>query len=390
MKTLGPIVSEVRVLAVDADEPLMEFARRSGAQVESIPDDGDVAAAWNHITEVAQAPWVLLLNGDERVSGDADRLARLLDTTPGAAIRPDALELVCRNGEREEREARLFRPETARFTGRLTPRLVSRGAVRELRRLTPGADVLALVAAAESADEPTRWRRREARARRVLESLDAQRVGGDDLVGALIERARARRGLGDANGALADLNRARREPASERYRWQAREELAALLIEHRHLTGAETLIRELRTSGADEGYSDWLQAQVHAAQGQATDALRILAGIAQATRADGQAITTPEILTETMILAARIHDYDRALECCIELCTTHGLVLRYGRLLLKLWGVRSPGALADRLLAAPSSDAHQLAQAFQKMPQPGPSLAEHLLGAQERAGASTG
>lgn len=390
VQSLGSIVSEVRVLAVDADARLVQFARRSGAIVETAVDSGDTAACWNLVSEAARTAWVLLLSGDERVRGDAERLSRFLVDKPGAAIRPDAFEIVTTGAEGEERVARLFRPETAGFEGRLHPRLVARGSIRDLRRLMPGADVIALTAPAEAADEATRWKRREARARRVCESLVSQGVGGDDLVGALVERARARRGLGDANGALADLNRARREPATDRYRWQAREELAALLIEHRHLTGAQTLIGELRTTGADEGYADWLQAQVHAAQGQAKDALRILDGLTRATRADGEPVTASEILTETMILAARIRQYDKALDCCVALCTTHGLVGRYGRLLLKLWGVRSPRALGDRLLASSSSNSMQLAQAFAKLPAPGPILAEHLLGVQDRANAHTG
>lgn len=390
VQALGSIVSQVRVLAVDADAALVQSARRCGAITDAVIDNGDTAASWNLVAEAAQSPWVLLLSGDERVSGDAERLSRLLVCQPGAAIRPDALEIVSTGPEGEQRLPRLFRPETARFQGRLHPRLVARGASRDLRRLTPGADVISLTAPAEAVDEVTRWQRREARARRVLESLVSQGVGGDDLVGALIERARARRGLGDANGALADLNRARREPATDRYRWQAREELAALLIEHRHLTGAQTLIGELRTAGADEGYADWLQAQVHAAQGQASDALRILAGVARATRADGVPVTAPQILIETMILAARTHQYDKALDCCVELCTTHGLVERYGRLLLKLWGARSPRALADRLLASTSSNPPRLAQAFAKMPPPGPILADHLCGVVDRASSRTG
>lgn len=391
LRSLDPLVTRAVVVGVGASDRLLDFARQGGATVETLPAGTDLAVARNRAAELGDASWVLVLDPHERVSGDPARLARLLTTELGAVVQPDALAVEVRRGGHSEaahaRELRLYRPETAAFSGRLDERLGVRDSARELLVLTPLADIVAIAtpqAPGDPAFDRDRLRRREARAGLVVARLDAEEERGDDLVSALVERARARRELGDSNGALADLNRARNLPAQDRYRWQAREELALLLIEHRHLQGARTCIRELREQGADGGCSDWLEAQVHAAQGQARDALAILERLGRVTRADGSLIGTPEVLTEKMILAARIHEEQRALDCCVQLVTVHGLARRYGRLLLKLWGGRSPQGLADRLREAASGGTGDIADALRSLHEPGPQVADRLLAADLR------
>ncbi|WP_040157752.1 glycosyltransferase [Mobilicoccus massiliensis] len=381
LSALGDLLAATVVVGVGASTRTLDFARRAGAKVVSRPDDGDLAAARNEAAELAGTPWVFVLDGDDRVSADPAMLGKLLVAQPGEVVRPDALQIEVQGADTPaSREIRLYRTEACHYVGGIRPRLVAREAGRTLRPLNPGADVVRVSCAHgdDPAGERARLQRREARATRIIEVLDAE--GGDELVSALVERARARRGLGDGNGALADLNRARSLPCGDRYRDTAREELVGLLIEHRHFTGARTLISQLRSGEADAGYSDWLEAQVSAAEGQASEALRIVDRLRDRgllTRADGGVVAPPEILNETMILAARVHDYDKAFECCLELVSRHGQVRRYGRLLLKLWGARSPESLATRLVEA-GAPIDPVAAALRSLPDPGPAAADAL------------
>jgi len=381
LASLGDLLAGTVVVGMGAPERTLEFARRAGADVHVRPDDGDLAAARNEAAGMAETEWVFFVEPEERVSADPALLAKLLEAQPGEVVRPDALqiEVVGTTDAPPTREIRLYRTAACQYLGGVQPRLAARELGHTLRPLNPGGDVVR-VTAADPAGERTRLQRREARASRVVEVLDSTGTEGDELASALVERARARRALGDANGALSDLNRARALQCSDRYRDIAREELVGLLVEHRHFTGARTLIGQLRAGGNDSGYSDWLEAQVHAAEGQAADALRIVDRLREGgllSRADGGVVAPPEILNETMILAARVHDYDKALECCLELVARHGQAPRYGRLLLKLWGHRSPEALADELdrVGAP---VESVAPALRQLPEPGPAAAAAL------------
>lgn len=382
LASLGDLLAGTVVVGMGAPDRVLEFARRAGAAVHVREDDGDLAGARNEAAGMAETEWVFFLEGDDRVSADPALLGKLLDSQAGEVVRPDALQIEVVGGEAPTREVRIYRTAAAHFLGGVRPRLVARESGRTLRSLNPGADVVRLTAAyaGDPAGERIRLQRREARATRVVDVLDASGTEGDELVSALVERARARRALGDGNGALADLNRARVMPCSDRYRDTAREELVGLLVEYRHFTGARTLIGQLRASGGDEGYSDWLEAQVHAAEGQAQDALRIVDRLREGgllTRADGGVVAPPEILNETMILAARVHDYDKALECCLELVSRHGQARRYGRLLLKLWGHRSGEGLAAELHRA-GAPVESVAAALRQLPEPGPAAADAL------------
>lgn len=382
LASLGDLLAGTVVVGMGAPERVLEFARRAGATVHSRADDGDLAGARNEAAGMAETEWVFLLEGDDRVSADPALLAKLLDPQPGEVVRPEALQIEVVGGETPTREVRLYRTAAAHFLGGVRPRLLSRESGHTLRTLNPGGDVVRVTAAyaGDPAGERIRLLRRESRATRIVDVLDSTGSGGDELVSALIERARARRALGDGNGALADLNRAQTLPCGDRYRDTAREELAGLLVEYRHFDGARTLIGQLREAGADPGYSDWLEAQVHAAEGQAQDALRIVDRLRDGgllTRADGGVVAPPEILNETMILAARVHDYEKAFECCLELVSRHGQARRYGRLLLKLWGRRSPEGLAAELDRA-GAPVESVAAALRQLPEPGPAAAAAL------------
>ncbi|GAB47502.1 hypothetical protein [Mobilicoccus pelagius] len=384
LASLGDLLAGTVVVGMGVRARTLELARRAGAEVHERPDDGDLAAARNEAAGMAETEWVLVVEGDERVSADPALLAKLLEAQPGEVVRPDALqiEVVGTTDASPTREIRLYRTASCQFLGGVQPRLATRELGHTLRPLNPGGDVIRVTAAyaADPVGERTRLRRRESRTSRVVEVLDAAGTEGDELASALVERARARRALGDGNGALADLNRARALSCSDRYRDIAREELVGLLLEHRHFTGARTLIGQLRAGGNDSGYSDWLEAQVHAAEGQAADALRIVDRLREGgllSRADGGVVAPPDILNETMILAARVHDYDKALECCLELVARHGQAHRYGRLLLKLWGHRSPEALAVELDRA-GAPVESVAAALRQLPEPGPASAAAL------------
>lgn len=382
---LRPLLGEVCVYGVGAQERVLEVARQAGASVASGVTETDLGTARNRAAAMTNATWVLVLRGDETVTVAADRLARLLAVEPGMMAQPDAMSVQVQPSDPEMpsvREARLYRSAVARFAEQDTASLVPVAEGRRLTTLTPGRDVIAVNGAGgetSPAGERARLERRLARADAQVSSLERGGVAGDDLVTALVTRARVLRELDEDNAALSDLTRARRTRATRSYRWRARQDLASLLIKHGHYAGAETVIGELERDECDTEYISWLRAQASAARGQAREALEVLRGLDEVVAADGRRVSTPAILNERMVMAARVGEFDEALDCCVQLVAVHGQSRRYARMLLKLWGGRSARGLADKLVAAGGLHQHVVADALAAMPEPGPAVAQSLL-----------
>ncbi len=384
VRQLGHLLTEVCVYGAGAREQVLAAARQAGAKVQAGDYDGDLSAARNAAACMTDAPWVLVIEPDERLRADIPALTKLLALPERMVGEPDAIALEVSRGAARGASARLdrlYRPDRAHYVGSLEDHLEPLAPGRELVSLNAGTEVVsiwAVVADRARGDDRARNLRRLARACAAVEHLQETGVGGNDLVTALVERSRVRRALGDDDGALADLNRARRIRAGDAYRWRAREDLTTLLIEHGYYDGANRLIAELRSDGADSGYSDWLTAQVHAAQGQARVAVDILRRLESATSSEGRVVATPEILTEQMQMANRIGELDEALGCCVDLVAKHGLAARHGRMLLKLWGPRSADGLADLLIQADARHLDDVAAALEVLPEPGPAVAAAL------------
>ena len=387
LQQLRPLLSEICVYGVAASERVLDFARKAGATVTTGDGEHDIAVARNHAAAMTNATWVLVVEPGEKIVADIERLQRLLAVEPGMMAQPDALSIQVRAGSEDkerapQRQVRIYRPEVARFDGAVDPKLVPVAEGRKLTILTPGREVVSASAASAERDpviERARLERRIERANATVADLEKGGVGGDDLVTALVDRARLLREIDEDNAALADLTRARTTRATQKYRWRARQELASLLIKHSHYAGAETVIAELDRDGADESYSQWLRALLAASQGNARVALDVLRGLEEVKAADGRAVATPAILNERMVMAARVGEFDEALDCCIKLVTVHGQAPRYARMLLKLWGGRSGTGLADRLVAAGGLHQNGLAEALRQLPDPGPAVAASLL-----------
>lgn len=387
LQKLRPLLSDIHVYGVAASERVLDFARKAGATVATGEGEHDVSAARNNAAAMAKSTWVLVVEPGEKIVADLERLQRLLVVEPGMMAQPDALSIQVRttSDERDRsgsRQVRVYRPEVAKFDGMVDPRLVPVAEGRKLTILTPGREVISVSAASAERDpviERARLERRIERANTAVADLEKSGVGGDDLVTALVDRARLLREIDEDNAALADLTRARTTRATQKYRWRARQELATLLIKHGHYGGAETVIAELDRDGADEAYSQWLRVLLSASQGKAREALEVLRELGEVKAADGRAVSTPAILNERMVMAARVGEFDEALDCCIQLVAVHGHASRYARMLLKLWGGRSAEGLADRLVAAGGLHQNTLAEALRQLGEPGAAVADSLL-----------
>ncbi len=387
LQQLHPLVSQICVYGAGAPERVLEFARQAGAVVGAGPGEGDISLARNEAAALAGTSWVFIVEPHERVSADPGRLRRLLAIGPGMLAQPDCLSIQVRPAGADEgapvaRQARIYRAGAARYDGAAEPQLVPVSPGRKLTILTPAREVVAVTATGAQADpvaERARMRRRIERASATIAALEAGGAGGDDLVTALVDRARLYARIDEDNLALADLTRARATRCTQRYRWRAREDLALLLIRHGHFAGAETVLGELERDGADAGYASWLRALSAAAQGQARAALETLRELGEVRASGGELVGAPAILNERMVMAARVGEFGEALDCCVRLVAVHGLSRRYGRMLLKLWGPRSPQGLADRLVEAGGPHQVAVADTLRMLPEPGPAVAESLL-----------
>lgn len=382
---LRPVLAEICVYGVGAQERVLEAARQAGASVATGPADTGLGTARNRAAAMTGASWVVVLRPEETIAAAPDRLGRLLAIEPGMMVQPEVLAIQVHSSATDNpvtREPRLYRPALARFEENEEPALVPLTEGHRLTTLTPGRDVAAVHAAVRDtspAQERARLERRLARVDAQVDAMERGGTTGDDLVAALVTRARVLRGLGEDDAALADLTRARTTRATRTYRWRARQELAGLLIKHGHYAGVETVLGELERDGASPEYTAWLRALSSAARGRAAEALDVLRGLDEVVSADGRKVGTPVILNERMIMATRVGEFDEALDCCVQLVAMHGQPRRYARMLLKLWGGRSAIGLADKLVAAGGLHQTAVAEALRLMPEPGPGVADALL-----------
>ncbi|MBO3178572.1 glycosyltransferase family 2 protein, partial [Dermatophilus congolensis] len=384
LQRLTPLVSEICVYSIGADPRILDQATSAGATVTTGTGEYDESLARNNAAAMTDATWVLHLTPNDRVTADIERLERLIQATPGMMAQPDLLSILLTYDEdpTEHREKLLYRPAIARFRGIHDPQLEPLIPGRKPTTLTPGRDVITINRATNTPDPATnrsRLERRRHRATTAITTLEHEGTAGDALVTALVERARLHRALGDDNAALTDLTRARATRATRICRWRARQDLASLLIAHNHHNAASAVIAELDRDGADSEYTAWLRALSSASQGKAYSALRTLRTLHNVTAADGRKVPTTTILNERMILAARIGEFDEALDCCIRLVSVHGQPQRFARMLLKLWGGRSAAGLAERLIETGGPNQTAVAAALAQLAEPGPTIAASLL-----------
>jgi tetratricopeptide (TPR) repeat protein len=86
LASLEGFADEIVVLDTGSDDDTMAVARRCGAAVHELPWPGDFAPARNHALGLVRGDWVLVLDADERLRGEAREPLRRLMAEPDLLV----------------------------------------------------------------------------------------------------------------------------------------------------------------------------------------------------------------------------------------------------------------------------------------------------------------
>lgn len=351
LQQLRPILGEICVYDTGSTDGTITTAERFGAKVVKGYWDGDFARARNAAVAMSAAKWLLTIDADETVSGNArvlgvhlrEMLTRDLVGLDAGLVRFDLLH----EGRVAHtlRQPRLFRRSRAEFCGRIHEELVARTPPHRMGEVPETALTMSHHGYTDAA------MRVKGERNLALAEADLQRAGGavDADSGLLMNRARSRYMAGDMDGYETDLRALRRLPNNDGNRRWAGEQLVVSCTQRRQFSEAEALLVQLRKEGSDPQQLDWLEAQMHTAAGRHVEALTLLRRVEAPVSAAGIASDPAEYVEARMAAAVRCGEIDEATACCLRLVTSHGRVREYAAFLVRLWGDRSAAVLAQLL-----------------------------------------
>jgi tetratricopeptide (TPR) repeat protein len=308
--SLLPLVDVVHVHDTGSVDGTVAIASGLGAVVTTGPWTGDFAAARNEGLLAVSSSWVLMLDADERVTGDAAALRVLLRTTASDVLTVAETHLV-EGASFAQRRTRLFRPDRARWAGALHESLVG----------TTGDAVVTEADAAILHVEHLGYRDRATRERKALRNNEIAHRELDALAAdaapdplqvaqALYDLGRGFVSLGRRQDAV-DAFEAVRELAPGTTVWlRATDLLAQLLLSVRMHEVALVLAEQLLDAGAPPAYCAWLRARALPHLGRFDEAWELLRDVDQVVDLSGAPLDAAEVgeiralLRDLRVLAA--------------------------------------------------------------------------------------
>jgi hypothetical protein len=287
LEAVCAIVDEVVVLDTGSRDDTVRRARGWPVEVIEGGWSDDFAAARNEALSHCTGEWVLSLDADEVVHADRDAVRRLLVTTG-----EERLLVPIENRSTSELPyvftvARLFRRAGASWQGRVHERIThvpaeTSGPVRSGSATHVPEAVLHLVHHGYATAEDLRRKgvRNAELAQSALDHLIGQRPPDRGAIAAVaLDLGRACIGSGELQRAVAAFEAVRELEPSGLLWQQATDFLARVLLGAGETDLARVLAEQLRSSGGEAQYCDWLTAQAQAQSGDAEGALERLQGV---------------------------------------------------------------------------------------------------------------
>lgn len=288
LASLDGVVDEVHVHDTGSVDGTPAVAERYGATVTYGAWNGDFAEARNAAVAGWRTRWVLAIDADHRYTGDPAQLRAMLTDCPADVVRIDIDnahdELPYTHGE-----ARIYRPDTARWLGRVHEKLVAANGL-QLRTVLapPSAITLDHIGYAEPALRMAKAVRNAELARKALDELAATGSDSGLIASTLLDLGRSLVGSGRRQEAV-DTFEALRELFPGTPQWlEATDFLARLTLASGMDDVCLVLVRQLRDAGASGTYCDWLAAQALAQLGDVVTAAGLLAEVTEVVDTAGR------------------------------------------------------------------------------------------------------
>lgn len=306
IESLAGVVDAVYVHDTGSTDGTVAVARRMGAHVTEGPWSGDFAAARNAALAGVDAAWVLSLDADERVHANPAALGALLKST-----QYDGLTVQVHNAHDEadytHRVPRLFRPDVARWAGRVHEQLYTDTG---LAVLGTAPDQTVLLEHLGYADADIRRRKGERNVGLAQATLDEFAVLGDAadparVAKTLLDLGRSMVAAGRLQDAVDTFETLRELFPGTREELQGTDALARVLLGAGLDEAALALTQILRDAGAPQPYCDWLAAQALAQLGDVEQAWSLLSGVDRVVDTAGRQYD-PARLQELKILLGQL------------------------------------------------------------------------------------
>lgn len=391
---LRPLLGEICVYDTGSTDRTIELAEAAGARVEKGYWDSDFARARNAAIEMCAGKWVLIVDADEHTLADPQRLRRWLTERGRDVPVLDALSIRVddvRRGRTVESwmSARLLRRNRSLYQGEVHEQVVSiRGGFARLTE-TP-FDVLRLehIGYADENAVAAKRERNAALADASVRRLEGAADSEEELVRALVDRARSRSDDGARNQAIADLERVRRAVCQTAYRLFGLELLAALYIEEKEWRSAEAVIAELRAERPDDSWAQWLTAQQLLGEGRAEEAMTIMRTLDKIQSAAGFVPKPAALLQVRFEGAVALGEFDEAIASLIPMMAGQGLP-GYAPILLRLWKDRPLDLLVELILECDKGFVDAVVAELRRCGTPGAEVAERLMARRSLTGSRT-
>lgn len=394
LNQLRPLLSEICVYDTGSSDRTVETAEEAGARVERGYWDDDFSRARNAAIAMTNSKWVLIVDADEQVRARQSSLAvHLRNGLTYGGLGYDALTVLVADvrGDGRTHQAfpsrRLLRPSRAEYRNQVHEDVYATGATA-LNEANLPESVIALehygYVDAETVAAKTK------RNEQIADHKLAFGAEGEEMLRALVDRARSRVGHGRIEEALADYRRVRAMATARTYKTWGMEMFADLLVSQGLYDEAADVISELRREGvSDAAYCDWLSSRLLAAKGDVSEAHAILSSIDRLVTAIGSVVGTDTLLQARMRTALRLKRNDEAAACLIRLMVGHGRIEpAYPALLIKLWWPLPLEELALVLVESDRGFLTLLTERLGSAGQDGKRLAV-LIAAQAQTGAIT-
>lgn len=381
LASLSGVVDEIVVYDTGSTDESVAVARACGARVAKGFWAQDFGRARNTALAMARAAWVLSVDADERLVADRALLRSVLTRARSTDVFMVRIHNLRESDSYDHPGPRLLRREAVAWAGALHEHPVRRdGRAVRSEQLPASAARLDHLGYADPQTRQAKARRNLAIAQAQVDALAAAAEPDPATVlPALLNLGRSAALVGDLQRAVDAFETIRELGPGTQERVWATDALAQVLVGTGHDEAVFVLAEELRRSGVDPGYCDWLTAQALLHVDRPAEALTLLRGIDRLVDSAGRILEPGALPDARAVAAGRVGELEEATACLVQAMAVHGRIAGRGPALLQLWDGRPPSALARLLaeLATPHTLALLLAE-LHTCPEPGPQLAELL------------
>ncbi|SDI86062.1 Glycosyl transferase family 2 [Frankineae bacterium MT45] len=351
LTSLQPLVDEIVVYDTGSNDGTIELARSFGARVIEGYWDDDFARARNAALAAARGTWVLSIDADERFTGDPAELRALVAGAGIAQVDGYRLEIqhLTADSSYLSFPLGLFRREGTTWRGQVHERVCATdGSALRLGAAT--ARGLTHVGYVDADEARGKAARNAVLGMRELQQLhEAGCTDPSELARVLLDLGRSLMACDQQQGAIDAFTGVRDLPLRGPEFVQATDFMARLALGANQPDDAAILVQQLRASGVDAEYCNWLEAQVLAQQGNAVAAYQMLAEVSTLVDPAGRIYNQGQVIEMRALAAALAGRTDDAVSDLVEAMAGYGRVAGRGKLLLEWWGDQPLAPLWDQV-----------------------------------------